>query len=305
MASYWRERELAHIQKQIETDAAIARRLRDNQLRALAEIQEQIEAFYGRYAAQEGISMQEARKRISSTDVDRYKDKAKRYVAERNFTSRANEEMRIYNVTMQINRLELLKRNIELSVIATVSDEERILFEELTKAARAEFERQSSILGASIEANEQNLKSIVNSSFQNATWSDRLWNNQAALRAELDVLLNRGIVQGLNPRQLARELRKTFDTSIYNSERLIRTELGRVQIDVQRDSYDKSGFDQYEYIAEPTACPICSRLDREIFDVADMEIGVNAPVMHPNCRCSTAAYMDRGAFEADLAERGL
>ncbi|HAM79592.1 minor capsid protein [Ornithinibacillus bavariensis] len=302
---YWRLRELEHIEKQIKNDAVLAQRIRQKYMQAMDEIQNQIEAFYGRYAEAEGISMQEARKRVSKLDMDKYSEKAKRYVKERNFTKRANEEMLLYNVTMKINRLQLLRLNIELELLAAGSDEERILLEQLNKQARNEFERQAGILGESINYNERHINSIVNASFLSATWSDRLWANQTALRAELDKLLHRGIVQGKNPRELARQLRKTFNTSISNSERLLRTEMARVQQDVFQDSMKQANIEQYEYIAEPSACSICAALDGKIFDLKDAEVGVNAFPMHPNCRCSQAGYVDREEWDADLRRRRL
>lgn len=304
-SSYWREREEQHIKKRIRDDAALARRIREKYLETLAEIQAQIEAFYGRYATREGITMEEARKRVRRLEIEKYAKKAARYVKEKNFSQRANEEMRLYNATMRINRLQLLKLNIELEILALASDEERFLYQELTKYAREEYERLSGILGETIVANERNIQTIVNASFLTATWSDRLWSNQNALRAELDKLLNRGIVQGKNPRELARDLRKVFETSIYNSERLLRTELARVQQDVFQDSMKQAEIEQYEFIAEPDACPICKKLDGKIFDLKDAEVGVNAYPMHPNCRCSQAGYVDREEWDADLRARGL
>lgn len=302
---YWRDRELEHIQQQIRDDEVLARRLRQKYMDAMNEIQKEIEAFYGRYASREGISMEEARKRIGKLDMEKYERKAKRYVRERNFTDRANEEMRLYNASMRINRLQLLRLNIELELLALISEEERFMMEELTKQARAEYERQAGILGETINANEKNIQSIVNASFLSATWSDRLWSDQTALRAELDKLLHRGIVQGLNPRELARELRKVFNTSVYNSERLLRTELGRLQIQVQEDSYKQADISQYEVIVEPDGCDHCQSFDGKVFNVEDMEVSVNAPIFHPNCRCSTAAYMSREDWDADLRARGL
>ena len=303
--NYWREREEEHIRKSIKNDAKLTKRLRQKYIDAMNEIQEQIEAFYGRYASREGISMDEARKRIGKLDMKKYERKAKRYVKKKTFTQRANEEMRLYNASMRINRLQLLRLNIELELLALISDEERFLMQELTKQARAEYERQSGILGQTINYNEKNLEAIVNASFLTATWSDRLWSNQNALRAELDKLLNRGIVRGLNPRELARELRKTFNTSIYNSERLLRTELARVQGDVAIDSFKKADFKQYVWITEPDGCPICKKLDNKVFDLEDAQVGINYIPRHPNCRCSVSAYMDRDEWDADLRRRGL
>lgn len=302
---YWRQRELRHIQENIRNDEQIARRLRRLHLRAMDNIENEIEAFYGRYATFEGLTMEEARKRVTRLDIERYERKARRYVREFDFTEIANEEMRLYNVTMRINRLQLLKANIHLELLAMTSEEQRILYEVMTESARAEYERLSGILGQTLTYNEQMLATIVNASFLSATWSDRLWDNQDALRHELDRLLNRGIVQGINPRQLARELREKFESSIYNSERLLRTELGRLQIQVQEDSYKQADISQYEVIVEPDGCDYCQSFDGKVFDVEDMEVSVNAPIFHPNCRCSTSAYISREEFEKDLERRGI
>lgn len=301
--NYWRRREQEHIRNQIKNDAEIAKRIRANQQAALDEIELLIGAFYARYASKEGISMSDARKRVRKLDIERYAKKAKRYVKDRNFTATANEEMRLYNATMRINRLEMLKHDIRLEIIAMASDEEKILAESLTESARAEYERQSGILGETVTANAKKIETIVNASFHNATFSERIWTNQDALRLEIERQLNRGIVQGLNPRELARELRKTIDSSISNSERLMRTEMARVQGDVFQDSLDQADFEQYEFISEPDACPVCKALDGEVFNKSDMEVGTNMYPMHPNCRCSTAAYMDREALWEEIEGR--
>ena len=47
-------------------------------------------------------------------------------------------------------------------------------------------------------------------------------------------------------------------------------------------------------------CPICAALDGKHFDVDKMMPGENAPPMHPNCRCSTAAWEDDDEYEAWL-----
>src|SRR5690625_2668300 len=145
--SYWRERELRHIQDNIRNDEQIARRLRRLHLRAMENIESEIEAFYGRYATFEGLTMEEVRKRVTRLDIERYERKAQRYVKDFEFTRIANEEMRLYNVTMRINRLQLLKANIHLELLAMTSEEQQILFDAMTEMARAEYERLSGILG--------------------------------------------------------------------------------------------------------------------------------------------------------------
>lgn len=130
------------------------------------------------------------------------------------------------------------------------------------------------------------------------------------LKAELEGLLASGLIKGENPRKLARHLTKRFGVSAYNAERLMVTELARVQTEAQKQSFIRNGFDEYVYVActKGDVCPICKGLDDKHFKVDDMMPGENAPPMHPNCHCSTAAYMDDKLYEEWLnsyKEHGL
>lgn len=303
--AYWIKREREHIEKSIKDDKVIIEKLQENYDRTLNEITKEIDAFYGNYAAKEGISMNDAIKKVKLSDTKAFASKAKRYVKEKDFSPKANTELRLYNLTMKVNRLEMLKADIGLELVAMSNDEEKIMRTALEKNVYDEFERQAGILGETILDNQKTIKDIVNASFQNATFDQRIWSNQDALKSELDKLLSRGMIQGKNPRVLAREIKKTFGVSTRQSERLMVTELARTQTASQERSFKEYGFEQYVYIPEPTACSICKPLDGKVFNVKDMMPGVNASPMHPHCKCSTAAYVDRDAFEADLKARGL
>ncbi len=200
--------------------------------------------------------------------------------------------MRLYNMTMRVNRLELLKANIGLEMIAGFDELQKFFDEKLTDRATGEFERLAGILGKTVQDNAKAAHAIVNASFHNATFSDRIWMYQDMLKAELSNLLQTGLIRGQNPRKLATHLRKRFGVSQSNAERLMITELARVQTEAQKQSFERNGFDEYTFLALGDACPICRALDEKHFKVKKMMPGENAPPMHPHCRCSTAAYMD-------------
>jgi hypothetical protein len=44
-------------------------------------------------------------------------------------------------------------------------------------------------------------------------------------------------------------------------------------------------------------CEHCSDLNGKHFKVSEMEIGKNAPPLHPNCRCSIAPYEDSAEYD--------
>ncbi|WP_245796929.1 minor capsid protein [Hornefia porci] len=116
--------------------------------------------------------------------------------------------------------------------------------------------------------------------------------SQAFLKSELDKQLQQGLIAGKHPQVLARDIRKAFNVSRSDAERLMRTELARVQTDAQMRSFEENGFEWYMFLSLGSgACEVCRALNGKKFKVKDMLISENAPPMHPNCRCSTAAAM--------------
>lgn len=296
---YWKNRETEAKKHNIQEEAEYNRKLKEIYANMMDEINKEINGFYTKYAAKEGITMAEAKKRVSKLDIAAYERKAKKYVETKDFSDRANEEMRIYNLTMKVNRLELLKANIGLEMVSGFDEMQKYFDKKLTDRTLKEFQRQAGILGKSVLKNEKYAHAIVNASFKNATYSDRIWMYQGMLKAELEGLLASGLIRGQNPKKLAKHLEKRFGVSAYNAERLMVTELARVQTEAQKQSFIRNGFDEYVYVActKGDVCPICKGLDDKHFKVDDMMPGENAPPMHPNCHCSTAAYMDNEAYE--------
>lgn len=304
--AYWSKRERDALKHRITDEKEYDKRIKQIYSDMLDNCQSEINAFYGKYAAKEGITLAEAKKRVSKLDIAAYERKAKRYVKEKNFSAKANEEMRLYNAAMKINRLEMLKANIGLELISGHDELDAFMSEILKGRTEDELKRQAGILGETVKNNAAKAHAIVNASFHNATFSDRIWFYQELMRVDLSKLLESGLIQGKNPRVLARDLKKTFQTSTFNAERLMRTELARVQTEAQKQSFERNGFDEYIFIVNGGCCDICQRLSGKHLKVSKMMPGENAPPMHPHCRCSTAAYSDRAEYEEwlDFLEKG-
>ena len=91
----------------------------------------------------------------------------------------------------------------------------------------------------------------------------------------------------------------------YQAERLARTESSRIQTEVQKQSFEDNDITEYEMIAEPSACSLCSALDGKVFLVANMVIGKNSSPLHPNCRCSEAPFTNPTKMYRDWLQRGI
>ena len=309
---YWAEREAEALKHYITEEAEYDKQIRSIYLNMLDACQKEIDSFYVKYANAEGITLAEAKKRVSKLDIAAYERKAAKYVKEKNFSQKANEEMRLYNATMKINRLEMLKANIGLETIAGHEELAKFMAGILKGRTMDELARQAGILGKTVRNNAAKAHAIVNGSFHSGTFSDRIWQYQDLMRQDLGKLLQQGLIQGKNARAITKDLRKyligdkTGKGATYNVERLMRTELARVQTEAQKQSFVRNGFTHYEFIVNGGCCDICAGLSGKHFPVAKMMPGENAPPLHPHCRCSTAAWEDDAEYEAwlDYLEKG-
>ena len=299
---YWEKREKAQAAAYQLEESELEQRILARYNYLLTEIDARINDFYQRFAKAEGITMNLAEMAVSQMDVKAYSTRAAQLVKDRDFSPKANQELRLYNATMRINRLEMLKSRIGLELVDTYQQLEDEFGAAFRNRCTEEYERQAGILGQSTNVMPQkDIERILTADFNNANWSSRLWANQGALRDRLSEMLTNGIIQGRSVRVLAKDLEELLiDPSAANALRLMRTEMNRVQTETQMQSFRDNGYRQYMFISteDSRTCSQCAHLNGEIFDVDDPE--ALKPPQHPNCRCSTAAYMDRAEVEKEL-----
>ena len=289
---YWRNRIELEQRAAIKRDEDYATELKKMHDYYFNEIEKEIRTFVGRYASRNGdIPYAEVIARLDAMDVAAFAEKAKRYVEEKDFGVVANRELAIYNLKMRVSRLEALKQELDLQMIALANEEEKktekFLKEEYLQGLRS----QAGILGVTESSTLSTaMNQAIDRNFNGATWSSRIWERQNALREIVKKATADLLILGKNPTQIIPKLRKEFGVSAYQAKRLAVTEGSRVAMAAQKDSLESQDYEEYEYIAEPSACKICAPFDGKIFKVSEMESGRNCAPMHPFCRCSVAAH---------------
>lgn len=324
--TYWDDRvklEQQWMQKNLADDKAYAAHLNGYYDKALKGIQDKINDQYTRFAGSEGYSIADAVKAVKATDIRAYEKEAAEVVKQSrqmfkekggpltfaDFEPEVNRRMRVYNATMRINRLEYLKSQIGLEAIKAGVEVNADLAAKLNDDYINEVKRQSGVLGeytppASF-ANGKRAAQVIMANANHNGFSQTLWKNTDAFKADLDIQLNNVMVQGLNGRDMMKVLRQHLSDSVdkarYVTERLARTESARVQAEAQNDVYKDLGVTKIKWIAEPSACKQCLDIAAHE-DIVD-GIGVwplnDAPDIpaHPNCRCSKAPIADRRQME--------
>ena len=291
-----RRQELRHIEQSLKDDRKMKREMAKIYNSSLEDIQRHIDADIQRFAHKEGVSMAEAKRIISKTDVEAFQATAKRYVEEKRFTPKANTELRRYNITMRSNRLELIQARINLDIIALTLEEERLTAQHITEETIKEYEKQAGILGMAAPSQAQLntlATAILLSDVSGATFSDRIWANQAELRSEVNKVIERALIRGEHPRKSAanikRLIRDEYGKKQRAAERILITETSRAQTIAGVEAFKKAEVDKMMWIAEPDACPICSGMDGKVFSIDTSGLTIPA---HPFCRCSYAGYVE-------------
>lgn len=326
--AYWKQRDDAEkkwMEQNLKDDAAFNKVIEHHYQTALEGIQTKLNAEYARSAGKEGLTMGDVVGSVSRGEMAAYEKEAKELVAQSrklfkakghvdysDFAKEQNLRMKIYNATMRINRLEYLKSQMGLEMVKSGMAISADLGNKLGDDYINEVKRQAGILSEFLPDNTSlteynNVLKIVMTSTNQGNFSQRLWANQDALKARLDTVLTNGLVQGIGPREMARDFRTLITNEVqkatYVTERLARTESARVQFKAQMDSFraSKGDFQYVQWHAEPGACKLCQGYashtevdgERGTWRIKD----VPSIPAHPNCRCSISAYYSQDELD--------
>ena len=103
--------------------------------------------------------------------------------------------------------------------------------------------------------------------------------------------LNEGIVNiavtGKGTKELTKFLMDRFNVSYNRAKTIVVTEMTHVQTQAAKDRYEGYGVKEFEFLDTEDAktCDLCSSLNGKRFKLSELKEGINAPSIHPNCRC--------------------
>lgn len=124
----------------------------------------------------------------------------------------------------------------------------------------------------------------VNVPLDGKRFSDRIWANKERLIKSLRATIEKGMIQGIDVRKLAREIKTEFDVGAYEAKRLMFTEMARVTSDAQEQIYKDSGVVQkvmWDSTLDSKTSTICRERDGQLYDLNSDHPN---PPAHPFCR---------------------
>lgn len=305
-SKYWQER-FTQLEDATNKDAMkVYRDVDQAYQKAQAEIEAKINTWYQRFATNNQISMAEARKLLTSGELEEFKWTVEEYIKhgkENAISGQWVKELENASARFHISRLEALKIQTQQSIEALYGNQLDTVDKAIkdmysSRYYRTAFELQKGFgVGVVMDRlDNATLSNIVNKPWavDGANFSSRIWSNKQKLVNELHSSLTRNIITGADPAKAIKEIKSKMGTSSYAAGRLIMTESAYFSSVAQKNVFGDLGVEKYEIIAtlDSKTSEICRKLDGKVFDMKDFQAGITAPPFHPYCRTTTAPYFD-------------
>ena len=285
----------------------------------IKQITKEIEAFYGRYAKENQISLAEARKRLTPNELLDFHQHAKIYLDEierlgdKAFTAEYKAYLKELSGRAYVSRIEELTTNIRHNIETLSTGYNTGLGQILTEAYQDGFYRtmfdiqKQAGFGISFTTpGGKQLEMAIRERWVGQNYSDRIWADKNKLIIQLEQMLSQEFVRGRGPREVAKDFSDKMQTSYYNAQRLIRTELNYISNKGSMKAYEESGVvEKYQYLAtlDNRTSDICRELDGKIFELKEAKVGVNLPPLHPHCRSTTIPYYEDDEISEYIEDR--
>ena len=299
---YWKKRALLAKQKEmasnVEYEVAMRSRLKDLENEFIKESKK----WVTKYAKENNQSLREVADYLNSIDTSKFDMTLAEFEAKARAGGFEKELNSAYYKT-RIARLQELYRQYQELAAKYADNEEDIMAIGLAKHYEdtyllENYNKYLVVGGLDVNFahfNEQELKDIVYQPWEGGNFSKRIWNNYTKVMPEVltDVMF-RSTALGYSYNRVEQMLRDKFqDVVKSNIHRLVITEMGHAAEKATAEFYEDSDIEQYQYLAtlETHTCDVCAHLDERVFNVKDEKEGVNYPLMHPYCRCTTVPYM--------------
>ena len=305
-SEYWRERfiileSLAH-EKSDKYIKNLEKIYRD----AENSVKKDIEAWYGRFAVNNKISLIDAKKILTAGQLDEFKWSVEKYIEigeQANISDEWKKKLENASARFHISRLEAIQlqiqQQIEILYGNRVDELDQLLRDMVSNGyTQGAFEIQKGLgIGWNLTALNQNKLDLLLSkpwTTDNRTFSDRIWTNKANLINDIQKQLIQGLLRGDTAQKTITAIQGKFNTDRSKISRLVHTETSYFNAVSKNQMYHDLDVELIEIVEtlDSRTCEICQPLDGKVIPLSEYEAGVTVPPFHPNCRGTTCPYYD-------------
>lgn len=274
---------------------------------ALADIQRDIAALYGRFAKDNKLSMAEAHRLLTGDEYRVWRMSMEEYLQGIENGSVLSEELDTLAMRSRISRLDKLYAETLKALDRLGRKTEDRMTDFLMDAYKDRFyhgiydvAERTGIMKANVAIDDDTAQKIAAAPWSGKSYSQRIWKNDQQLGVVLRTVVSNGLHRGLSVPQMAKMVEDKMHAGLSNAKRLVRTEMNYVQNRAAADSIKESGMKYYRFIAtmDRRTSSMCRAHDGKVYPINEYRPGGNAPPLHPNCR-STIAGSLRDVYNED------
>ena len=271
---------------------------------AQAQIEKEINAWYGRFAKNNQIDLQEAKKLLNTKELKEFRWDVEEYIKwgrQNAIDQKWMKELENASARFHISRLEALKIRTQNAAERAFGNEldqidqmaTRIYMDDYYHTA---YEIQKGLgIGWDVsQIDQRKLDRILSKPWttDKMTFSDRIWKSKTQLVDSLHKELTQMCVLGKAPDQAISAISKRMNVSRGQAGRLVMTEAAYFGSAAQKDCFNDLDVEKYEIVAtlDNRTSDVCQEMDGKVFDMKDFEAGVTAPPFHVWCRSCTAPW---------------
>lgn len=312
--SYWQKRFEMLEQAQHNKSASYYKNLEKAYIQTMQEMEKDIARWYQRFAKNNEISLDEAKRLLKSDELREFRWTVEEYIeyGKKNAINQQwMKQLENASSRVHISRLESLQlqlqQHVEKLYGGQIDGFERLMKETYqTQYYHTAFEVQKAFeIGFTLQAlDETKLTKVINKPWtaDGRTFSQKIWRDRNLLLNTLHTELIQSMARGEAPDRMISSIARKMNTSRSNAARLVMTESAFFSAVAQKDVFGELDVERYEIIAtlDSKTSDICQSMDGKVFKMTDFEPGVTANPFHPRCRTTTAPYF---ADEFNISER--
>jgi len=318
-AEYWAERFMQLEKSQHKTGQECYQTIIDNYRRCEKELNNKLNVWYQRFAENNNISFTEAKKLLTSKELDELKWDINDYIKYGRENSVSGEwmtELENASSKFHISRLEALKLQLQQEIEALHGNN----LDQLDSAMRQiytdgylhtafEIQRGTGVGFNFSTLDTRKIDKVIRNPWatDRYNFSQRIWKSKDKLVDEMNKSITRNIALGEDPGKAINEIARNMNVSKSSAGRLVMTEEAYFSSISQHDAFNDLGVEQYEIVAtlDNRTSKMCRELDGKHFDMGDYWVGVTAPPFHCYCRTTICPYFDdEFTFGEQRAARG-
>lgn len=305
-SAYWKKRfellEQSQNQQGVQCYADIEKQYRQTQ----KQIEGQIAAWYQRFADNNGVTLADARKMLTSKELDELKWDINQYIQygeENAINGTWVKQLENASARYHISRLEALKLQTQQSIetlfgnqLDSIDSTMRSIYTSSYYKTAFEIQKGVGVGWDFATLDEKQISKIINKPWaaDGKNFSSRIWGNKQKLVNELNTTLTQNIILGQDPQKAIDVIARKMNTSKNVTGRLVMTEEAFFSSAAQKDCFAELDVEQFEIVAtlDSRTSEICQDMDGKHFPMSQWEVGVTAPPFHVRCRSTTVPYFD-------------